>query len=181
MRTLAHHPVPSAAAASGETVHRASTAAGTPSDLKVEGMSKHFRDVVAVRDVSFEAQPGEFISFLGPSGCGKTTTLSMIAGFQDVTSGAVYIQAFDGVTTTSFATGVTVGTIDWHIYRIDANNLTDVKFFIDGVQVNTTGLVNFAATGTLAVLQPYLACYKPGGTGVATLTIDYVRACMNRQ
>jgi spermidine/putrescine ABC transporter ATP-binding subunit len=92
MRTLAHHPVPSAAAASGETVHRASTAAGTPSDLKVEGMSKHFRDVVAVRDVSFETQPGEFISFLGPSGCGKTTTLSMIAGFQDVTSGAVYIR-----------------------------------------------------------------------------------------
>ena len=56
-----------------------------------------------------------------------------------------------------------------------------MKFFIDGVQVSTNGLVNFAATGTLAVLQPYLACYKPSGTGVATLTIDYVRAWMNRQ
>jgi hypothetical protein len=101
--------------------------------------------------------------------------------FGATANGAVLIEAFDGVTTTSIATGVTVGTTDWHIYRIDANNLTDVKFFIDGVQVSTTGLVNFAATGTLAVLQPYLACYKPGGTGVATLTIDFVRAWMNRQ
>ena len=41
--------------------------------------------------------------------------------------------------------------------------------------------MNFAATGALAVLQPYLGCYKPSGTGVATLTIDYVRAWMNRQ
>jgi hypothetical protein len=96
-------------------------------------------------------------------------------------SGAVDIQAFDGVTTTSFATVVTVGTTDWHIYRIDANVLTDVKFYIDGTQVSTNGLVNFAATGTLAVLQAYLACYKPSGTGVATLTIDYLRAWMNRQ
>ena len=41
--------------------------------------------------------------------------------------------------------------------------------------------MNFAATGALAVLQPYLGCYKPSGTGVATLTIDYVRDRVNRQ
>ena len=96
-------------------------------------------------------------------------------------NGAVLIEAFDGVTTTSFATGVTVGTTDWHIYRIEASSLSDVKFFIDGTQVSTNGLVNFAASGTLAVLQPYLSCYKPSGTGIATLTIDYVRVWMNRQ
>jgi hypothetical protein len=96
-------------------------------------------------------------------------------------NGAVLIQAFDGTTTTSVATGVTVSTTDWHIYRIDASNLADVRFYIDGAQVSTTGLVNFAATGTLAVLQPYLGCYKASGTGVGTLTIDYVRTWMNRQ
>lgn len=101
--------------------------------------------------------------------------------FGATANGAVLIEAFDGVTTTSFTTGVTVGTTDWHIYRIDATNLADVKFFIDGAQVSTTALVNFAATGPLAVLQPYLGCYKPSGTGVATLTTDYVRAWMNRQ
>ena len=92
-----------------------------------------------------------------------------------------WCTAFDGVTTTSVASGVTVGTTDWHIYRIDATNLTDVAFYIDGNRVNADNSINFAATGTLAVLQPYLAAYKAIGTGVATLTIDYVRAWMNRQ
>jgi hypothetical protein len=101
--------------------------------------------------------------------------------FSAQASGAVLVTAFDGVTTTSVASGVTVGTTDWHIYRIDASRLTDVAFYIDGNRVNADNSISFAATGTLAVLQPYLAAYKASGTGVATLTIDYVRAWMNRQ
>jgi hypothetical protein len=103
------------------------------------------------------------------------------AEFSAQASGAVLVTAFDGVTTTSVASGVTVGTTDWHIYRIDLSNLADVAFYIDGIRVNATGSVNFAATGTLAVLQPYLATYKASGLGVGTLTADYVRAWMNRQ
>jgi hypothetical protein len=49
-----------------------------------------------------------------------------------------------------------------------------VKFFIDGVQVSANGAVAFAATGANAVLQPYLAMYKPSGTGIGTLTVDPV-------
>lgn len=101
--------------------------------------------------------------------------------FSAQASGAVLVTAFDGVTTTSVASGVTVGTTDWHIYRIDASNLADVAFYIDGARVNAVNSINFAATGTLAVLQPYLATYKASGAGVGTLTIDYVRAWMNRQ
>jgi hypothetical protein len=101
--------------------------------------------------------------------------------FSAQANGAVLVTAFDGVTTTSVASGVTVGTTDWHIYRIDASNLADVAFYIDGNRVNADNSISFAATGTLAVLQPYLACYKASGTGVATLTIDYVRTAMNRQ
>ena len=59
--------------------------------------------------------------------------------FGATANGAVLIQSFDGVTTVSTATGVTVLTTEWHIYRIDANNVADVKFFIDGVQVGTPG------------------------------------------
>jgi hypothetical protein len=101
--------------------------------------------------------------------------------FSAQASGAVLVTAFDGVTTTSIASGVTVGTTDWHIYRIDLSNLADVAFYIDGVRVNADNTISFAATGTLAVLQPYLGCYKASGTGVGTLTTDYVRTWMNRQ
>jgi spermidine/putrescine transport system ATP-binding protein len=46
---------------------------------------------VAVEDLSLEIPEGEFFSLLGPSGCGKTTTLRMIGGFEEVTSGAIFL------------------------------------------------------------------------------------------
>lgn len=95
-------------------------------------------------------------------------------------SGALLVRSYDGVTTVSASAAKTVITTDWVICRIDATDLTDVKMFINGIQVTTTGQINFAATGTLAVLQPYFAAYKPSGTGVATLTVDYFKAWANR-
>lgn len=95
-------------------------------------------------------------------------------------SGALLVRSYDGVTQISASAGITVLTTEWHTLRIDATNLADVCMFIDGVQVTTTGQINFAATGTLAVLQPYAAMYKPSGTGVGTLTLDFVKAWMNR-
>lgn len=44
-----------------------------------------------MRDVDLEVRPGELLTLLGPSGCGKTTTLRMIAGFQEPTSGQIFI------------------------------------------------------------------------------------------
>ncbi|MGJ5163169.1 hypothetical protein [Bradyrhizobium sp. HKCCYLR1051] len=89
-------------------------------------------------------------------------------------SGALLVRSFDGVTQISASAGVTLGTTDWALVRIDASDVTDVKMFINGAQVTTKGQINFAATGTLAVLQPYAAMYKPSGTGVGTLTIDKI-------
>jgi hypothetical protein len=100
--------------------------------------------------------------------------------FGATASGAILIRSFDGTTQNSIFSGVTVQPTEWHVYRIDATVLTDVKFFIDGVQVTAAGVINWAAAGTLAVLQPYLAAYKPSGAGLATLTLDFVRAWMNR-
>ncbi|MFS8571875.1 MAG: ATP-binding cassette domain-containing protein, partial [Clostridia bacterium] len=57
-------------------------------------LTKRFGDVVAVDGISLSVRPGEFLTLLGPSGCGKTTTLRMIAGFENPTSGEIYI---DGV------------------------------------------------------------------------------------
>ena len=60
-----------------------------------EHVTKRYRDVVAVDDVSFTVQPGQLVTLLGPSGCGKTTTLRMAAGLEAVTSGRVLIGGHD--------------------------------------------------------------------------------------
>ena len=61
-------------------------------DIQFNGVTKSFGDVIAVRDVSLSIDRGAFFSFLGPSGCGKTTSLRLIAGFEQPTSGDVSIS-----------------------------------------------------------------------------------------
>jgi len=68
--------------------------------IRLERISKRFGEGLAVDDVSIEIARGEFFSMLGPSGCGKTTTLRMIAGFEEPTTGRVQLDGED-VTLTS--------------------------------------------------------------------------------
>ena len=63
--------------------------------LEINRITKRYGDVHAVRDVSLEVADGEFVVLLGPSGCGKTTTLRVIAGFAEPTSGAVRLGQRD--------------------------------------------------------------------------------------
>lgn len=49
--------------------------------LEVEGLSKHFGGVQAVRDLSFQVRAGEILGVIGPNGSGKTTTFHLITGF----------------------------------------------------------------------------------------------------
>src|SRR6266702_3332834 len=67
--------------------------------IELAGVSKEFRtagDVVAaVRTMDLQIVEGEFFSLLGPSGCGKTTTMRMIAGFEDPTTGTVRLHGRD--------------------------------------------------------------------------------------
>lgn len=65
--------------------------------IKVKNLVKHFGEVRAVRDISFEVKKGEVVGFLGPNGAGKTTTMRMITSFLTPTSGDVFI---DGVSVT---------------------------------------------------------------------------------
>ncbi len=60
-------------------------------DIEVRDVTKRFGDVVAVDNVSFNIEKGEFFALLGPSGCGKTTILRMISGFETPTEGDIYI------------------------------------------------------------------------------------------
>lgn len=52
---------------------------------------KQFGDVVAVNDLTIEIADKEFLVFVGPSGCGKTTSLRLLAGLEEITSGNIYI------------------------------------------------------------------------------------------
>jgi spermidine/putrescine transport system ATP-binding protein len=71
------------------------TISGSVSEIRLTGVSKLFRDVRAVDDISLEIGSGEFFSLLGPSGCGKTTTLRMIGGFELPTAGRIELRGVD--------------------------------------------------------------------------------------
>ncbi|PZR64656.1 MAG: spermidine/putrescine ABC transporter ATP-binding protein [Chloroflexi bacterium] len=64
-------------------------------DVRLDRVTKRFHDVVAVDDLSLDVRRGEFFSLLGPSGCGKTTTLRMIGGFEEATSGKIFLAGTD--------------------------------------------------------------------------------------
>jgi spermidine/putrescine transport system ATP-binding protein len=64
-------------------------------DLKLTNLTKSFGEFTAVDDLSLVIPEGSFFALLGPSGCGKTTTLRMIAGLEDPTSGTISIGATD--------------------------------------------------------------------------------------
>lgn len=63
--------------------------------LKIENISKIFEKERGVKNVSFQLEKGELVSFLGPSGCGKTTLLNIIGGFVKNDSGSIYLEGKD--------------------------------------------------------------------------------------
>jgi len=68
---------------------------GTGFDVRLEHVSKRYRSVLALDDLSLEVRRGEFLCLLGPSGGGKTTVLRLVAGLAEPTSGALYIRGRD--------------------------------------------------------------------------------------
>ena len=73
--------------------------------------------------------------------------------------------------------GIVAGTTTWRVYRIDASNVDDVRFFIDGARVcATTTFKVLAAT----LLQPYFYVFKASGAGLGVVKIDYVRVWQKR-
>jgi spermidine/putrescine transport system ATP-binding protein len=63
--------------------------------IELAGVSKLFGDSAAVDSIDLTVASGEFFSLLGPSGCGKTTTLRLIAGFEQPTSGQILLDGAD--------------------------------------------------------------------------------------
>ena len=64
-------------------------------DLTLLNLSKVYGDLAAVDDLTLTIPGGSFFALLGPSGCGKTTTLRMVAGLENPTSGQMFVGAQD--------------------------------------------------------------------------------------
>ncbi|UCE51089.1 MAG: ATP-binding cassette domain-containing protein [Desulfobacterales bacterium] len=62
--------------------------------IQVESLTKYYKDLCAVDQITFDIQKGEILGLLGPNGAGKTTTLRMLTGFLKPTSGSVRVQDF---------------------------------------------------------------------------------------
>ena len=60
--------------------------------VELEGVNKIYGSNHVVKDLSLDVEEGEFLTLLGSSGCGKTTTLRMIAGFEEPSSGSIRVE-----------------------------------------------------------------------------------------
>ncbi|NNM59604.1 MAG: spermidine/putrescine ABC transporter ATP-binding protein PotA [Legionellales bacterium] len=63
--------------------------------LEIKDVSKSFNDQIILDNINLKIKHGEFLTLLGPSGCGKTTLLRMISGFEEPSSGSIFIDGKD--------------------------------------------------------------------------------------
>lgn len=63
--------------------------------IETQGLTKLYRNLAAVNDVSFKVGKGEIVGFLGPNGAGKTTTMKILTGFLPATKGSAKVAGFD--------------------------------------------------------------------------------------
>jgi spermidine/putrescine transport system ATP-binding protein len=78
------------------------TFAESGADLELVGITKRFPGFTAIDDLSLTIPAGSFFALLGPSGCGKTTTLRLVAGLDQATSGRILLGGADVTDTKPF-------------------------------------------------------------------------------
>jgi len=117
---------------------------------------------------------------VGSNSASNTGECVYRACFMAAGSGLLYAETDDNATEYSATTGTTATTSSWHTLRIDMQSVAGIRFYIDGVQVADSTTFAYAATGANLTLQPFCGVYKEDGTGLATLTIDYIRIWQNR-
>lgn len=84
--------------------------------LELRAVTKSFGTQTVLHGIDLDIAQGEFVTLLGPSGCGKTTTLSLIAGFQIPTSGAIRIGGRDVTALPSFKRDIGVVFQDYALF-----------------------------------------------------------------
>ncbi|HEY8684559.1 MAG TPA: ABC transporter ATP-binding protein [Chloroflexota bacterium] len=85
-------------------------------DIRLAGVSKQFGNVRALEPTDLTIDRGEFFSLLGASGSGKTTTLRIIAGFEEPSTGKVYLQNRDVTLTAPYERNVNTVFQDYALF-----------------------------------------------------------------
>ena len=63
--------------------------------IEIKNLSKHYNNILAVKNINFKINKGSIVGLLGPNGCGKTTTIGMMLGLIKPTSGTVFINGLN--------------------------------------------------------------------------------------
>lgn len=128
--------------------------------IQLVGLQKNFGSTVAVENLDLEIRQGEFFSMLGPSGSGKTTVLRLIAGFESVSAGQVFLDGQDVTKSAPFDRDVNTVFQDYALFP-HMNVIENVAY---GLRVRGVGKTErlAAASEALATVQlSALAARKP--------------------
>jgi putative spermidine/putrescine transport system ATP-binding protein len=87
-----------------------------PVAIEFQQVSRHYGDVKALDRVSFSVEEGEFFSMLGPSGSGKTTSLRLMAGFEQPSSGSLRLMGHEASGTPPYARDVNTVFQDYALF-----------------------------------------------------------------
>ena len=145
-------------------------------DLRLENVTKSFADFTAVDDLSLTVARGTFFALLGPSGCGKTTTLRMVAGLEQPSSGRILIGDTDLTGSRPYERPVNTVFQSYALFP----HLTVRENVAFGPK--RRGLKNALADDALDLVQlPQLAARKPGQlSGGQQQRVAVARALVNQ-
>jgi hypothetical protein len=127
-----------------------------------------------------------------PTGVGQATigvigawadghdAITYSAFFTARANGTLYCDTDDNVTDVDVTSGTTLTTADWAILRIDCSDPLNILFYINGARVASGTTFGWAASAANSKVQPFIGMYKASGTGVGTITLDYVRIWQKR-
>jgi spermidine/putrescine transport system ATP-binding protein len=153
-------------------------AGGGGGDLRLERVTKRFGAFTAVDDLTLTVPQGSFFALLGPSGCGKTTTLRMVAGLEEPTSGSVHLGDLDITHAKAYRRPVNTVFQNYALFpHLDV--FENVAF---GLRRRGAGDVKRQVEQALELVElPQLARRKPGQlSGGQQQRIALARAIVNR-
>ena len=101
--------------------------------IVVEGLTKHYGEVQALRGIDFSVRAGEIVGFLGPNGAGKTTTMKILTCFMAATEGAARVAGFD-VDAQSEEVRRKIGYLPENVPLYDAMLVYDYLWFVAEIQ-----------------------------------------------